>query len=109
MVVLDGDILGTCLGPDETDASLVVDADAVLARSIPLQSLQPVARRDTERVEVGRRVELMQLPIGRLVDPGIELGSRFAQLDAFSVAVAERSDHTPSVSDITRSVNNATR
>lgn len=109
MVILDGDILGTCLGPDEADAPLIIDADAVLARSIPLQSLQPVARRDTERVEVGRRIELMQLPIGHLVDPGIELGSRFAQPDAFGVAVAERSDHTPSMSDITRSVNNARR
>ena len=77
MVVLDDDVLRSGIGPDETDPPLVVDADAVLSRSIACQSLQPVPRWYAESIEIGRRVQVMEFSVGNPVDPGIELGGPF--------------------------------
>jgi len=43
MVVNDLHVFGTCSGPPETDAPLVVDAYGMLPGTIPLQSLQVVS------------------------------------------------------------------
>lgn len=48
--------------PDEADAILIVDADAVLARAIPFQSLQPIAGRNTEVIQRVGRFHLIELP-----------------------------------------------
>src|SRR5271155_5337700 len=48
--------------PSETDAPLVINADAVLTRPIPKQSLEPVPGRHSQIIEGLRIVQLCQLP-----------------------------------------------
>jgi hypothetical protein len=47
--------------PPKTNAPLIVDPDAVLAGPIALQRLQPVARRNTQKVESRSGIDLQQL------------------------------------------------
>ena len=47
--------------PSKTDPPLIVDAHAVLPRSITGQFLESIARRHTQVIQRGRRVELDQL------------------------------------------------
>ena len=47
VVVDDLDVEGIGGAPDEADAPLIVDADAVLACAIALERLKPIAGRDT--------------------------------------------------------------
>lgn len=44
MVINYFDFFGTRIRPDETDTPLVIDPDAMLARPLSLQRLQPVSR-----------------------------------------------------------------
>jgi hypothetical protein len=48
--------------PAEANAPLVIDSDALLPRSVPLQSFQPVARRNSQIVESPRLVQQQQFP-----------------------------------------------
>jgi hypothetical protein len=48
VVINDFNIVGTVVSPHKTDPPLVVDANAVLARSVTSQSLQAVARRNAQ-------------------------------------------------------------
>src|SRR5207302_5253096 len=45
------------------DSVLVVDSDTVLPLSVPAQRLQPVPRRDPQRPERNRGVQLVQLAL----------------------------------------------
>jgi hypothetical protein len=45
------DIVGVAVAPGETDAPLVIDADAVLPCPVATQSFQPVARRRPEVIK----------------------------------------------------------
>jgi hypothetical protein len=51
VVVDDLDLFGTGVGPDEADAPLVVDADAVLSLAVTAHLLEPVAGEGAEIVE----------------------------------------------------------
>lgn len=62
VVVNDLDLLGTSLGPGETDPPLVVNSDAVLTRSITFELFQPIARRDSQVIERVGGTELPKLP-----------------------------------------------
>jgi hypothetical protein len=46
VIIRDLDLLGAIGSPDETEAKLLVDPDAVLALAISLQGLQGVPRRN---------------------------------------------------------------
>jgi len=56
MVIDDLDIVSVPLIPSETDAPLIVDADAPLPFSIPSQFLKSVARRDKKKINAGSAV-----------------------------------------------------
>ena len=51
MVIDDLDIVSVPFIPSETDAPLIVDADAPLTFSIPSQFLKSVARRDKKKID----------------------------------------------------------
>src|SRR5947207_11479294 len=51
MVVHDLHAVGVAVLPDEADAPLVVDANAMLPRPVALQRLEPVAGRHAQRIE----------------------------------------------------------
>jgi hypothetical protein len=44
VVVDDFNVVGVAVNPAETDAPLIVDADAVLAFALALQGFQPIGR-----------------------------------------------------------------
>src|SRR5258708_6072470 len=50
-------LFGVGSGPDETDAPLVVDADAVLAGAVASQRFEPVAGRKSQERELHRGVD----------------------------------------------------
>jgi hypothetical protein len=50
MGVYDFDVFSACVRPAETYTELIVHADTVLAKTIALQRLQPIARRHAQIV-----------------------------------------------------------
>ena len=58
MVVDDFHTMGTVVSPHKTDPPLVVDADAVLPRSVTSQSLKAVTRRSAQVIESPRHCQL---------------------------------------------------
>ena len=46
-------IFGACRSPAKTDSELIVDSDAMLTLSLPLQGLKAVARRNTQILLIG--------------------------------------------------------
>jgi hypothetical protein len=61
VIVYDFDRERRAVSPAKTDAPLLVDADAVLARPIATQLLQPIPWRHTEFFEGKCRVEEQEL------------------------------------------------
>lgn len=93
MVVDDLDIMGVSRSPAETDPPLLVDTNAVLAGTIPLELLQTVSGRDPEIVEHRGRIEHPELPQSDLLNVGAQLPHGAALEEAFGVAVTEALDH----------------
>src|SRR5699024_3006764 len=60
VVIDDFNIEGITIMPAETNAKLIVDANAVLASTVAFERLQPMARRNTRKVVCRRRVQLHQ-------------------------------------------------
>ena len=60
MVIDDFDRVGMTVFPDETDAPLVVDADAVLAHPFALEGFEVIARRHTHVTQGFRGRELRE-------------------------------------------------
>src|SRR5688572_20424032 len=65
VVVHDFHAPGVPCFPLEAHPPLLIDADAVLPFSAPLQSFQPISGRDPERVKARSGVEHHQLPSRR--------------------------------------------
>ena len=78
MVIDDFDIEHIAIFESETDAPLIVHADAMLPLAITLQSLQSVARRGVQKVQRGGGVQLRQLALGNGLD-----GTEAARTHAF--------------------------
>jgi hypothetical protein len=60
VIVGDLDLMRSVRLPDEADSILIVDSDAVLTSSSPLECLQPVARRNAKVVESEASLDLIQ-------------------------------------------------
>jgi hypothetical protein len=61
MVICDLNVMRPVRFPDEADAILIVDTDAVLSAAIAAEPLQPVSRRDPEVGQCPRRVQHEEL------------------------------------------------
>ena len=68
MVVRDFHVVCIAVTPSEANAPLVIDADAVLALSVPRQLFEPIAGRHTQILHAARVVEHAQLTQGRLLN-----------------------------------------
>jgi hypothetical protein len=68
MVVDDFDMAWSSFLPDEADAPLVVDQDAVLAGAVAFQRFQPIAGRDTQILQDARLIEQTQFAQRRRLD-----------------------------------------
>ena len=65
MVVDDFHIVGVAIPPNEADAILIIDSDAVLAFALAVQSLQPVSGRNIQIIQRHggmQQEELLQCP-----------------------------------------------
>lgn len=61
MVVNNLNPFWTSIAPPEADTPLIIDSDTVLPRPITAQTLEPVARRNPEVIQMTRRINLTQL------------------------------------------------
>lgn len=62
MIVHDLDLVCVAIPPDEAQAPLVIDADAVLTRPVANQRLKTVAWRYPQEIQRGGGMELLELP-----------------------------------------------
>ena len=93
MVVNDLHLLWPGVGPHEADPPLVVDPDAVLTNSVALESLEPVARRNTEILEHLSGSHLTKLAQRDPMDSRIHRTHAFTVPQPFGLLAPERSDH----------------
>ena len=63
MVIRDFHVVGVAVFPAETDAPLVVDADAVLAFPVAFERFEPVARRHAQVFKRRRCIEQDELAV----------------------------------------------
>ena len=97
-VVVDNlDLSWALLGPEEADSVLLVDPNAPLARSVPLQLLKLVGRWCSEVLKHVGLIQLVQLPLRhgsqrRRAQPTCLLRC-FSKEDILGAAVGERLDH----------------
>jgi hypothetical protein len=92
-MVHDLDALWPGLGPDETDAPLIVDPTTVLAGTIAPQCLQPIAGR---RRQVAQRLGIMQLPQLALCDAlkvCPDASGKAALKQRFGIPIGTGADH----------------
>ena len=68
MIINDLNLIGIVGFPDEANAPLIVDPDAVLSSSITFQFLKSIGWWNAEIGQVFGVVEISQLAIGRLLD-----------------------------------------
>jgi len=91
------DIFRPSFFPDEADAPLCVDSDAVLAPTIASELLQMVPRRDPQILDVVRCVDHLELPQSRSLHRPVDALDVLHMPDALGVLAPERSDQETSV------------
>jgi hypothetical protein len=95
VVVDDLDVEGIGGAPDEADAPLIVDADAVLASTSALERLEPIAGRNAQIGEGVGRIEDDEFPKRDALKAGGQTTRAATLKERFRVGVAEGSDHAP--------------
>lgn len=101
VVVDDLDVIGAAVSPDEAEAELIVDPDAVLAAAIPGEGLKAVPGWDSEIVQGLGHLQLTQLAPGHLLE-GDEPPDAGTVGEGLGVRTAERPDHQAMVTrDVT--------
>ncbi len=98
MVIGDFYVLSIGSGPDETDAPLVVDADAVLAGATATQRFEPVAGRESQEGEFHRSVNELKFAERPLLDVGRKPARTSALPELLRLIVGEALDHGINVS-----------
>ena len=93
MVINDLDLMGTVV-PDEADAPLVVNSNAVLPPPVPSEGFQAVPAQCLEVVQAGRGVQATQLLPGPVLDLGRKVGRLIPFKDAPRLPAPEALDHT---------------
>jgi hypothetical protein len=92
MIIRYLDIVCVAIAPPEAYAELIVDADAMLASTIPRQRLQPVTRRRRQILQPDRGIQKNELAASCLGDIGTELLGRISIEERFGMAIRERLD-----------------
>ena len=80
--------------PPETDPPLPIDPNAVLAFSIPLQSLELIRARNREVLQISSRVELLQLHQRPLLNVSWNTLGVLATPDPLGFLASKGLDHT---------------
>lgn len=95
VVVDDLDVEGIGGTPDEADAPLIVDADAVLASTIALERLEAIAGRNAQVGEGVGRIEDDEFPKRDALKAGGQTTRAATLKERFRVRVAEGANHAP--------------
>jgi hypothetical protein len=106
MIVGDLDAIGTAILPDETDAPLVVDPDAMLAGSVPLQGFQMIARRRGQVAQLFSLMDLAQFALSNPLDVRRKFPGKLSMEKPFRILVEEAPNHL-STMNVSRSERNA--
>ena len=89
MVVGDFYFHSAPVSPDEAHASLVVDADAVLALPVSPQGFEPVGRRNPKVGERRSRDDSLQSHSRPSLDVGRQSSDGLSSEEAFGVVISE--------------------
>jgi hypothetical protein len=92
MVIHDLHIVRSGECPTETDPELIVDPDAILARPVAPQRLQPIPWRHAKILKLPGDLQLSKLPSRRRFDICESFDPSSAR-QSFSVGALERQDH----------------
>jgi hypothetical protein len=93
VVVTDLDVMGVSIPPAEADPPLVVDSNAVLARTVPDQALQPVAGRHTEFLEPLGGIQQQQLAVSSPLNIRRQLAGALSFKNLPGLGISEGSNH----------------
>jgi len=97
MIVDDLNVMSIAGTPMEANPPLIVDPDAMLASAGALQFLQPVARRNAQKVERCRSIDLQQLSMRNPLDVGWKTPAMLAPKELLRLSVRKALDHLPGV------------
>jgi hypothetical protein len=93
VVVDDLDILGASIRPNEADAPLLIDSDAMLAGAIILEGFKLIAGRHSQVAQHLGIVQHSQLPQRGLLDILWQLPAEFATPYPLGLGTPETDDH----------------
>jgi len=96
MVIHDFDRVRVTLAPFKTNPPLVVDSDAALPLTVPLQALQAIPRQSRDRLKIRRGIEQVQFAQRRALD-GPEATRGFPLEETRRIRAAEGPDHLISI------------
>lgn len=105
MVIDDLDVPGFAVSPDEADAPLLVDPNAVLSLPVIAQSFQAIAGRRPQIVESLRRIDCDKLRARSPLDLRWQITDGVAGEDRRGAFVGEALDHDESYHNSVRCIN----
>ena len=82
------------IAPDETNAPLLVDANAMLPKSVATRSFEPVAGRDPQIIEASGRVDRNQFGPSPLLDLHGQPANGIACEDGRNAFTGKALDHS---------------
>jgi hypothetical protein len=83
--------------PSKTNTPLIVDPDAVLAGPLAFQWFQPIARRNTQKVESRSGIDLQQLAMCNSLYVGRKPSTVLAPKELLGRSVRKALDHESSI------------
>jgi hypothetical protein len=92
MIIDDFDLVSVSVPPSETKTPLVVDPNAMVPLSFPLQSFQTIARRCSQIAQFCGAVQLPELSAGDLLN-SLKAPTAFAVVKPLGFGTPERLDH----------------
>ncbi len=93
MIVNDLNVPGFAIAPHKTDPPLIVNANTVLTLAVAVQSLQTIAGRHTQIVELLCRVDRKQLRAGAPLNLRRQIANGVPSKDRCSAFAGKAFDH----------------
>src|SRR6266404_1905214 len=94
VVVDDFDALSTSISPNEAEAPLIVDPNAILTRAAAAQRLQPISGRSGQIAQFFCIMELPQFSLRRALNIARQPRCELAMEQGLGLPVGKRADHS---------------